>query len=232
MFAFHQDYNITEKLYNKPRHKYGKTYLKGEKIRDVKLLHANETTQDWVKQHDFRHGKSQMLFFSHIKYPFKSRENTSVSLKGSINKNEDENFRSNLLSKIPINSTIINNGNLLPSAASPTSTPMNRSFHEDYKPGHPNKLFDMATTTFSGGLSDETEQPVVASNEIKLTKYIYINAIDGFNLIKNRSGFLKTNAINCAAPVNHPILGVYCIRWRRTDDTIENETKLIINPIG
>lgn len=157
-------------------------------------------------------------------------DNSSVPF-AAPNKNVDDNFRSNLLSKIPINSTIVSGGNLLAPATSPGSTPMNRSFNEDLKPS---KLFDMNTSTM---IADEVDQPSVTNAATKPTKFIYNNALEAFSLVENRKGFLNTNAINCASvggtgATTQPHIGVYCIRWRRTGEIMENETKLIINSIG
>lgn len=229
---FFQDYNITEKQYTTHRRKYGQTYSKGEKLRDVKLLHANQTTENWINRQDYHQQKTQKSIFGQNKHSSKPVESTLRSFTPP-NKNPDDNFRSNLLSKIPINSTIVTGGNLLAPATSPNSTPMNRSFNDDLKP---TKLFDMNTST----IADESDQLAATNAATKLTKLIYNNALDAFSLIENRKGFLNTSAINCAsvgsangvAAATRPIIGVYCIRWRRTGANVENETKLIINSIG
>lgn len=72
-------------------------------------------------------------------------------------------------------------------------------------------------------------------NEISDPRLIYNHAIDGFDLVGNRKGFLCKNAINLRNTLSgrseNRIVGVYCIRWRRAGDLCENETKLIVNCI-
>lgn len=138
-----------------------------------------------------------------------------------------DSFRSNLLSKIPINSTIVASTTSL---VSPTTTPMNRSFNDDFKTMP--LLANNAT-----GRDENSDNGTAVSTVVQLPKMIYNNAIDAFTLIENRNGFLNTNAVNLATvtattQINVPTMGVYCVRWRRTGETAENETKLFVNCVG
>lgn len=64
-------------------------------------------------------------------------------------------------------------------------------------------------------------------------KVIYNNAIDAITLTGNRRGFLNTKAINLLNSVqqssDQPIVGIYCIRWRRNGEKQENESKFVVN---
>lgn len=73
------------------------------------------------------------------------------------------------------------------------------------------------------------------NDDISGPRLIYDHAIDGFSLVGNRKGFLRSNAINfqtaSSSDPRNPIVGVYCIRWRRFGALSENETKMIVNCI-
>lgn len=64
-------------------------------------------------------------------------------------------------------------------------------------------------------------------------KTIYNNAIDAITLTGNRRGFLNTKAINLLNSVqqssDQPIVGIYCVRWRRKGEKHENESKFVVN---
>lgn len=92
----------------------------------------------------------------------------------------------------------------------------------------------LANNTVGQENSDNT---TAATTAVQLPKVIYNNAIDAFTLIENRKGFLNTSAANLATAtstmqITEPTMGVYCVRWRRTDETAENETKLLVNCVG
>lgn len=178
------------------------------------MLRATQTTQNWLNPKDYKEQKTNKVIFS--SNPPQTRENPRSRTPQPQN---DDPFRSNLLSKIPMNSTIIGSANLL---ASPTGTPMNRSFVEDQKLNQNEPNGDSA---------------MIAVTTSKSPKFVYSNAIDAFTMIENRKGFLNTSAINLASnlqtiQLQEAIVGVYCVRWRRTGGKIENETKLLVNCIG
>lgn len=63
--SFHfnrQDYNITEKPYKKSRRMYGRVYSKGEKMIDVRMLCAEQTTLEWIDLNEFKERKCQKPF--------------------------------------------------------------------------------------------------------------------------------------------------------------------------
>lgn len=57
--SFTQDYNITEKPYKKSRRKYGQVYSKGEKLLDIRMLCAEQTTVEWIDLKEFKERKFQ-----------------------------------------------------------------------------------------------------------------------------------------------------------------------------
>lgn len=221
-----QDYNITEKPYGAPRRQYGKTYSKGEKVCDVRLLHAEQTTQDWVSRHDYQQQKTQKKTFGLVKQPPKLKISEINFHLGSAAKSGEDNFRSNLLSKIPINSTIVD------SLASPAQA-MNRSFNEDFK----NTINPLTASTSDLNSTQDSLNTTISDVPIQGPKTLYNNAIDAFSMVDKRKGFLLTNSINTGnssttVSANQPIVGVYCVRWRRSGEVLENETKLVINSVG
>lgn len=221
---------MSEKPFNRHRRKYGQTYAKGEKVRDVRLLHANQTTQQWVGRAEFQQQKLLKSIFCQT--PIHAKPADSVALTSAATsplasgKPVDDSFRSNLLSKIPINSTIVGSTSSL---VSPTSTPMNRSFNDDFK------TMPLLATNVIG--QENSDNGTAANAVVQSPKIIYNNAIDAFTLIENRKGFLNTSAVNLATAssttqITEPTMGIYCVRWRRTDDSAENETKLFVNCVG
>lgn len=65
-----------------------------------------------------------------------------------------------------------------------------------------------------------------------LAKTVYNRAIDSFVLSDHCKGFLKEKAIAETGGMSWPVFGVYCIRWRRTGSSAENESKFVIQGIG
>lgn len=85
--------------------------------------------------------------------------------------------------------------------------------------------------------SDENEnlENIQQNDEIPAPKTIYNHAIDGFNMIESRKGILNANAIGLNSKLANDtlgqVMGIYCVRWRRTGETNENESKFLINSI-
>lgn len=198
-------------------------------MRDIRLLHANQTTQKWLSRTEFQQQKLRKSIFSQTPTSAKTSDTSGISstmVPLTSGKPVDDPFRSNLLSKIPINSTIVGSTTSL---VSPTSTPMNRSFNDDFK------TMPLLASHTTG--QENSDNATVASTAVQLPKMIYNNAIDAFTLIENRKGFLNTSAVNLATAssttqITEPTMGVYCVRWRRSGEIAENETKLIINCVG
>lgn len=175
---------------------------------DVRLLHAEKTIREWTNRTEYQQQQTRDSSFN-----FGKTQRLPVKeVKPNVVKNTYDAFQSNLLSKISVSSSII---------GSPSS-PMNRSLVDDFK-----------TAVTLNDSNFQSQEGLNVDIPIPAPKTIFNNAIDAFTMIENRKGFLKTNAINLAdstlSTVNHPIVGVYCIRWRRSGEKNENETKLIVN---
>lgn len=197
-------------------------------------MHANQTTQEWLTRADYQQRKNQKQIFNHVKQKLNISENVLQQSQPIASKNTDENYRNNLLAKIPINSTIIGSSNLL---TSPINTPMNRSFTDDFKLSQNVVIGNDTSSIGSGTDCSGSIASIGMAIMTKAPKTIYNSAIDAFTLFENRRGFLNTISVNLAisqatAIITQPIVGVYCVRWRRTGETNENETKLIVNCVG
>lgn len=95
---------------------------------------------------------------------------------------------------------------------------MNSSFHESIS---------------TGDLMAATLLPSTGSVRA-LVKHVHHKAIDAFVLSDHCKGFLKENAVADGNLTlgGWPVFGVYCIRWRRSNCSDENETKFVIQGIG
>lgn len=158
-----------------------------------------------------------------------------ISMSAAALAKKEDRFKSNLLAKIPINSTIIGSStNILSSNQKQQQQQlMNRSLTEENK--SKNKTSDtLMTSSFhesntpSVGGSDST------NNSTVIVKNIYNRSLDSFLLTDHCKGFLKANTGSGVGNDNllPPDFGVYCIRWRRTGFSDENESKFIIGGIG
>lgn len=178
----------------------------------MRMLHANQTTQNWLNRTDFEQQKL-------LKSIFNSTNRETLTPRFSTANEE-------ILRKTP---TFIGAANLL---SSPTGTPMNRSLIDDSKS---NLTLGIETASLGSDSASVGGSTSVALS--RTPKVVYNNAIDAFTLVENRKGFLNTNAVNLAtesatAHLNEPIAGVYCVRWRRSGEIVENETKMIIHCVG
>lgn len=197
---------------------------------DVRLLHAEETTNDWITRADYQQRKLNKNLFGHVKQPSQIIHSTEINAQlVNLNKSGEDNFRSNLLSKIPINSTIVD------TLTSPSAQAMNRSITDDLKIS--SNLLAISSNDLTG--TQDNQNTMVNDVPMQGPKTIYNNAIDAFTMIDKRKGFLLTNSINTASNSsktssgqNSAIIGIYCVRWRRSGELAENETKLIVNCVG
>lgn len=141
---------------------------------------------------------------------------------GSQAARKEDIFKTNLLSKIPINSTIIG-------STTPMSTSlMNRSLTDAAKPP---KVDGQLLFPESNSVNDLAG--VVAPTSARaLVKTVYNRAIDSFVLSDHCKGFLREKAIAETSGMSWPVFGVYCIRWRRSGSSAENESKFVIQGIG
>lgn len=205
-----------EKPYSKQRRKFNVPYKTGQKVKDIKILHASKSTAQWVGANDLQKADKQNVLMQRIRNIDKpANEHASVP---AYNAEKDEKFKSNLLSKIPINSTIV--PNLMNTSQNPGV--MNRSFSEMTK----GKSSDLLTSSFNETIASKDE-----SKTALISKTIYNKAIDSFQLTDYCRGFLKDGSFSEANNAI-PVFGVYCVRWRRSGCTEENETKLVVHGIG
>lgn len=222
---FISDQNISERPYIKQRKKFGFSHTKGQKLRDIKMLRPLHNTAHWLRQTDVHQSAGQPKSIA-----WHRRESVPrISLVdppphvSPTTKKEDP-FKTNLLSKIPINSTIIDSS----STAMSSSLVMNRSAID----GKSNS--DVGTTFHeSNSVNDLMGVAVVDNPTVRaLVKIVYNKAIDSFVLTDHCKGFLKEKAIAESSGMSWPVFGVYCIRWRRTGSRDENESKFVIQGIG
>lgn len=88
--------------------------------------------------------------------------------------------------------------------------------------------------TYSNTLPDDFKTNVIenensenfSNNELMDPKTIYNHAIDGFQMVESRKGFL-----NASVGLHTQNMGIYCVRWRRSGDISENESKFLLDSI-
>lgn len=100
------------------------------------------------------------------------------------------------------------------------------------------KLQSSSTNVINGMIiTQEYELDATKTDEsIHEQKMIYNHTVDAFAMIENGKGFLCANIMNvdnqiASTKLNQPIIGVYCIRWRRAGEPIEHESKLLVKCI-
>lgn len=232
VFFFDQDHNIIEKPYSKQRRaKLGCAYGRGQKLRDVRILHANRTTAQWaLSTVDDSLDKAAHIFAGSQSQQSHRNSITRQSIERSSDRREDT-FKTNLLAKIPINSTIVG------------TNQMNRSFTAAIDQDKANKGGkDSMNSSFHESISAGDLQVAAASSAGAvriLTKNVHNRAIDAFVLTDHCRGFLRDASVP-SSDLNSPwpVFGVYCVRWRRrnaNDGAVvveENESKFVIQGIG
>lgn len=189
---FSQDYNITVKPYVILCRKVNNFCRQGEKVHDILLLHAEQTTPKWIDR---------------FEYQQRILEKKSIrNVKGS---------------KSPLEQITFTKYNF-------------ESIHD-----LSSETMDATLITDDFKTLSEKQESTSAQNyeQMNEPKTVYNHAIDAFSLVENRKGFLdaKTNInnfnISMSTNLHNQILGVYCIRWRRSGESAENETKFILNSI-
>lgn len=153
--------------------------MPGERVHDVLLLHAEQTTIEWVDRSDYQKTTSHWKSVTKKKSAAASRPLKNPSVMDTS---------SNI-------------------------------FTDDFK-----------TNT----IENENQEPT-QNDEIPEPKTIYNHTIEGFNMIENRKGFLNANTIclnnKVSSETTPQIMGVYCVRWRRSGEISENESKFLVNSI-
>lgn len=156
-------------------------------------------------------------------------------------------YKSNLLAKIPANSTIVG------STGAMSSNLMNKSITETL-PIVDTKVTDVigasnaqSTTTITTGTPTTPGTATTSTTKSSgsgvagatVVKNVYNRTIDAFVLTDHCRGFLRErtltdNKSSMAAQPIWPAWGVYCVRWRRSGDpnAVENESKFVVNGIG
>lgn len=179
-------------------------------------MHAEQTTQNWINRTEYQNQKSRKKVFGVVKHQRLPTIENHVTPKSGYDA-----YQNNLLSKMSMTSSItgpLNNASL------------SRSLTDDFKA--PLNATNMSSNE---NISNQENASDTGNAPIPNPKIIYQNAIDSFNMIGNRKGFLATNSINLmgmpSESNNQSIIGVYCVRWRRSGERTENETKLFVNSI-
>lgn len=192
------------------------------------MLRPQNSSSHWIRQADVVQSSQEqtkaICWHRRESVPRVSLvDNATASLVTSPTVRKEDTFKTNLLSKIPINSTIIgSNMNAM------STSLMSRSGLD-------------ATTKTDGQLLPESSSSndltasvavPVATSARSLLKTVYNRTIDAFVLSDHCKGFLKEKAIADTSGISWPVFGVYCIRWRRTGSSAENESKFVIQGIG
>lgn len=181
----------------------GSNYIKGDSIQDVKLLRPTNTTIDWLSLEDYKTSKHKNIF----------KNSRKSEIKSNITQlNRSDEFNKNLLSKLPSNATIIGT-NLMGSQ----TFNLTSSIHSD-----DGKVFKTDELSFP----PKTEEGSTKSG--LQTKIIYNRTKDFVHETSDGRGFFKKIPNNSEVL---PIFGIYCIKWRRSDCSEENESKFIIHGI-
>lgn len=210
---FKQDYNISQRSYSKQGKRWA-TYSKGDKLQDVIILRSQRTSAEWITNKDYLEDAHKGLF---PKSKADQAIAADIKAKPAAKLHQKPLYKSpdNLLAKIPINTSI-----------------MNTSFEDDL-----NQSIDEDVKLMTLGINNLNKTSNESRN-ILATKNIYNSALDGFYLTDHCKGFIKKECISAFINTkglnnlmdNH--LGIYCLRWRRTNSNAENETKLLVNGLG
>lgn len=246
---FRQDYNIIEKPYSRSRRKLSVPYQKGDKLHDVRLFRGTNTTCQWIRRVDFlfQQNKQQSNITPNDIFAGRRKSTerdlhlstgnnvAALSISAAALAKKEDRYKSNLLAKIPINSTIIGSTNVLSSNTTTTTSSLNRSITEETK--LKNKSTDTLMTSSFHESNSQTSIGGAGGDSTVILKNIYNRSLDSFLLTGHCKGFLKANTNTGNIDNSHNVLslpdfGVYCIRWRRTGSTQENESKFVIGGIG
>lgn len=206
-----------------------KTYSKGGKLSDVVRLRAHQTTAEWMSIKDFL-DKPQDGPFSRAKIIEKT-QTPDYKLK-SATKKPMYKSPDNLLSKVPMNATVTSGGTIIKPGGSAATTPMNQSWNDDSSQMKSDGIEVMSMSSSTLNLNKIISDSQYVSNNILITKNIFNKALDSFHLTDHCRGFFNKDYVSTLGGVISNNIGIYCIRWRRTGSTAENETKLLVNGLG
>lgn len=195
-------------------------------------MRAHQTTVDWISSKDLLDEQKNGPF---TKAKVSEKSLTHDYTLKSVSRKPQYKSPDNLLSKVPINATVTSGGTILKSGGSTPSTPLNQSISEDIGQIKSDtiEVLSMSSSNLSlSKVAGDGANANVLTSSILTTKNIYNNAMDAFHLTDHCKGFLNKDCISTLMGNAGNNLGVYCIRWRRSGNTAENETKLLVNGIG
>lgn len=188
------------KPYVKSRRKGSKLYSRGEKVHEILMLRAEQTTLEWVDRVEYQQRilrKKAVRKAGQSKSPLKNNTLVKTSTDG--------------LYDVSPNANTMN-------------APSNFFFTEDYK------TQAILTDTSTSGNENEGNVTIQDDERKLEPKSMHNHTIDAFSMVETRKGFLNAKVHSTLSTnTQNQIMGVYCIHWRRTGTLHENETKLIVN---
>lgn len=229
---FIKDYNIIEKKFSGQKSCVGNDYKTGDTIEELRLLCPISSTGEWITQEKYNNLKTNLIFRNH----YQSKLNHSDKLigpaltptaTGQIDNNqlpEDSLYNKNLAPKLLSNSTIIG------SSTSLSNQMFSLSISAPNEDGL--KTDDIMSTsgnslTMSSSMSGLNQMADNKQLGVSNFKCIYNRAIDAVNLIEENRGFFK----KLPSEGIFTSFGVFCVRWRRSGSTVENESKFTISGV-
>lgn len=257
-----QDHNITENAQHQKqqRKQFASGCSRGHQLRDVKMLRARATSAHWQRKPDAaaadgtkskphidwqRRGSAARLTATgaefHTISDHQRDQPAPAGSPDSVGVTAADKYKSNLLAKIPANSTIIG------STGAMSSNLMNRSLTSGSTvelagtPDAKQHRLPGAIESPLATVADSASASIAASTR-PAVKHVFNRAIDSFVLTDHCRGFLRDKALSdvpagdgaVATTPAWPIWGVYCVRWRRSGDpnAPENESKFVVHGIG
>lgn len=181
-------------------------YEKGEQLCDIRLLHAEQSSLEWIDRKDYHEKKIQMPLRKIPVHQLSDSLNTKILGDASM---PSKNLNTSNIMETSLNTSCED----IKSHTIPLNTSNGNLMTQDYE-------------TESNKMDGIIHEP----------KMIHNHTIDAFNMIENSKGFLNANILNSHSVSstinqNRQIIGIYCIRWRRAGEKYENETKFMVNSI-
>lgn len=177
-------------------------YEKGARIRDIRVLSACQTTQQWITKESFKKQESSNpILFTRYNQMCKNQEN--INRPSAVKSRAPDSVNKNILSKLPSSAT---------SQHQITVSTMSSSLTDDFG---------------DGGLKEETNQLQSNCTVFNNAVDAILRTGDGKGFLDSKV-LSVTNINNNEIPP----FGVYCIRWRRLNSSDINESKFLINGLG
>ena len=186
------------------------------------MLRTNSSLHNWITLKEFESSKNQpAIKFNNKKIDksmkYKTDTTSFNTQSGYIIPPASNLFNKNLLSKLPTNATIIGNSGSGGVLTNPNSSLLNTSITTNSSDDEPKNKSDIESN------DDNNSSKIIP-------RLVYHKGIESFHPTGHLRGFIKGILLN-ENPGNLPIFGVYCIKWRRTNSQIENESKFVISGI-